>query len=104
MRLRNLCKTKFNIDSRSKSEALIVNQSSQINFVLKILFFRYDYFTKEQRSKSEAPRITSAAFCKQLSYLVTGFENGDFYLHEMPDFNLIHSLRLVLILYNYLFR
>jgi len=25
--------------------------------------------------------------------LVAGFSNGHFYLHEMPDFNIIHSLR-----------
>ena len=38
-------------------------------------------------------QVTSAAFCKHLHLLVTGCADGAFFLHEMPDFNLIHSLR-----------
>lgn len=43
----------------------------------------------------EARNVTlvSAAYHKGTHILVTGFSNGAFFLHEMPDVNLIHSLR-----------
>ena len=49
---------------------------------------------KDDVSKGVFKRVTSAAFSKHLHLLVTGFDDGSFFLHEMPDFNLIHSLRL----------
>jgi len=56
------------------------------------LYFRHSY--KEARGSNSAyAKITSTAFHKHTHILVTGFEDGDFFLHEMPDFNLIHSLR-----------
>ena len=42
-----------------------------------------------------ASYVTAAAFHKNTHILVTGFEDGAFFLHEMPEFNLIHSLRFV---------
>ncbi|KAK2164936.1 hypothetical protein LSH36_57g02051 [Paralvinella palmiformis] len=50
---------------------------------------------KESRGEG-APRalVTSAAFHKPTHILITGFEDGAFFLHEMPDFNLIHSLSI----------
>ena len=58
------------------------------------LFFRHNY--KECRGEG-TPRscVASAAYHKNTHILVTGFEDGAFFLHEMPDFNLIHSLRYV---------
>ncbi|OQV20534.1 Periodic tryptophan protein 2-like protein [Hypsibius exemplaris] len=38
--------------------------------------------------------LTSACFHKTTKILVAGFSNGSFFLHEMPDFTLIHSLSL----------
>lgn len=37
--------------------------------------------------------LTSAAYHKKTHLLVTGFASGIFHLHELPEFNLIHSLR-----------
>lgn len=37
--------------------------------------------------------LAAAAFHKPSHILVTGFASGIFHLHELPDFNLIHSLR-----------
>lgn len=54
--------------------------------------FRHSY--KEARGEGAGfAKITGTAFHKQTHILVTGFEDGVFFLHEMPDFNLIHSLR-----------
>ncbi|GAB6019056.1 U3 snoRNP protein [Chamberlinius hualienensis] len=38
--------------------------------------------------------LTSAAFHKKNKILVTGFSNGAFFLHEMPEFSIIHQLSI----------
>uniref|UniRef100_A0A8B9HV44 PWP2 small subunit processome component n=1 Tax=Astyanax mexicanus TaxID=7994 RepID=A0A8B9HV44_ASTMX len=38
--------------------------------------------------------LTAAAFHKDMHILVTGFASGAFHLHELPEFNLIHSLSI----------
>lgn len=37
--------------------------------------------------------LTATAYHKSTHILVTGFSNGSFFIHELPDVNLIHSLR-----------
>ncbi|OWF52888.1 periodic tryptophan protein 2 homolog [Mizuhopecten yessoensis] len=50
---------------------------------------------KEARgAKAKFAFLTSAAFHKTSAILVSGFQDGSFFLHEMPDFNLIHSLNV----------
>ncbi|XP_056011786.1 periodic tryptophan protein 2 homolog isoform X2 [Ostrea edulis] len=39
-------------------------------------------------------KLTSVAYHKDIHILVSGFMDGSFYLHELPDFNLIHSLSI----------
>lgn len=53
------------------------------------LSLRY-FFNKEGDFNS----LTAAAYHKKIHLLVTGFASGIFHLHELPEFNLIHSLRL----------
>lgn len=50
--------------------------------------FRY-FFNKE----GDFNKLTAAAYHKTTHLLVTGFASGVFHLHELPEFNLIHSLR-----------
>ena len=50
--------------------------------------FRY-FFNKE----GDFNNLTAAAYHKKVHLLVTGFASGIFHLHELPEFNLIHSLR-----------
>lgn len=38
--------------------------------------------------------LTAAAYHKSTHILVTGFSNGSFFIHELPDVNLIHSLSI----------
>ncbi|KAK7814914.1 hypothetical protein U0070_026415 [Myodes glareolus] len=38
--------------------------------------------------------LTAAAYHKKIHLLVTGFASGIFHLHELPEFNLIHSLSI----------
>ncbi|KAJ1525853.1 hypothetical protein ONE63_009048 [Megalurothrips usitatus] len=39
-------------------------------------------------------RLTSASYHAETHVLVTGFSNGSFFLHEMPNVTLIHSLSI----------
>jgi hypothetical protein len=52
--------------------------------------------------------LLCADYHQKTHMLVAGFSNGHFYLHEMPDFNIIHSLRFTYFLFwsasIYLFR
>ncbi|KAM6945818.1 PWP2 small subunit processome component [Aplochiton taeniatus] len=48
------------------------------------------FFNKE----GDFNNLTAAAFHKDTHILVTGFASGVFHLHELPDFNLIHSLSI----------
>ncbi|XP_076839632.1 PWP2 small subunit processome component [Brachyhypopomus gauderio] len=48
------------------------------------------FFNKE----GDFNNLTAAAFHKSTHILVTGFASGAFYLHELPEFDLIHSLSI----------
>ncbi|XP_004842548.1 periodic tryptophan protein 2 homolog isoform X1 [Heterocephalus glaber] len=48
------------------------------------------FFNKE----GDFNNLTSAAYHKKVHLLVTGFASGNFHLHELPEFNLIHSLSI----------
>ncbi|XP_017305246.1 periodic tryptophan protein 2 homolog [Diaphorina citri] len=45
-------------------------------------------------NEDKAAKITCANYHKSTKVLVVGFSNGSFYLLEMPDVNLIHSLSI----------
>lgn len=47
------------------------------------------FFNKE----GDFNNLTAAAYHKPSHLLVTGFASGIFHLHELPEVNLIHSLR-----------
>lgn len=48
-------------------------------------------------------RVTCATFHKPNRILITGFTNGVFTLHEMPEFHPMHSLRYLLSYMSHLF-
>ncbi|XP_030059627.1 periodic tryptophan protein 2 homolog [Microcaecilia unicolor] len=48
------------------------------------------FFNKE----GDFNNVTAVAYHKKIHLLVTGFASGIFHLHELPDFNLIHSLSI----------
>ncbi|XP_022371691.1 periodic tryptophan protein 2 homolog [Enhydra lutris kenyoni] len=48
------------------------------------------FFNKE----GDFNKLTAAAYHKTTRLLVTGFASGVFHLHELPEFNLIHSLSI----------
>ncbi|XP_071088666.1 periodic tryptophan protein 2 homolog [Haliotis cracherodii] len=48
----------------------------------------------QQKSDGSMTKLTSAAFHPDTGVLVTGFQDGSFFLHEMPEFSMIHSLNI----------
>ncbi|XP_047545989.1 periodic tryptophan protein 2 homolog [Vanessa atalanta] len=46
------------------------------------------------RNAHHKVRLSAAAYHKNTKILVTGFTSGIFFLHEMPDVNLIHTLSI----------
>lgn len=67
--------------------------SGPLPTVLVSLPARY-FFNKE----GDFNHLTAAAYHKKVHLLVTGFASGIFHLHELPEFNLIHSLRSAVLL------
>lgn len=51
------------------------------------------YLADEPRKHDKDVRLTATAYHQDTRILVVGFNNGSFYLYEMPDVNMIHSLR-----------
>ncbi|XP_059822025.1 PWP2 small subunit processome component [Hypanus sabinus] len=49
------------------------------------------YFFNQENDFND---LTAAAYDKKTHLLVTGFASGIFHLHELPEFNLIHSLSI----------
>ncbi|XP_015187730.1 PREDICTED: periodic tryptophan protein 2 homolog [Polistes dominula] len=48
--------------------------------------------TEEQNSRNI--KLTAAAYHKDTHILIVGFNNGTFFLYDMPDGNMIHSLEI----------
>lgn len=61
--------------------------------------FRYKklcrhYLTNNvQKQQNEKVILSATAYHQETCILVVGFNNGSFYLYEMPEVNMIHSLR-----------
>ncbi|XP_061571457.1 PWP2 small subunit processome component [Cololabis saira] len=56
---------------------------------------RYKQISKHFFNKEgDFNNLTAAAFHKPSHILVTGFASGMFHLHELPEFNLVHSLSI----------
>ncbi|XP_075972567.1 periodic tryptophan protein 2 homolog [Anticarsia gemmatalis] len=52
------------------------------------------YIGDEIRRAHHKVRLTAVQYHKDTKMLVTGFSTGIFFLHEMPDVNLIHTLSI----------
>uniref|UniRef100_A0A671YVE7 PWP2 small subunit processome component n=1 Tax=Sparus aurata TaxID=8175 RepID=A0A671YVE7_SPAAU len=71
---------------RGKVEAPKGEKTKNVRYKQKSKHF----FNKE----GDFNNLTAAAYHKPTHILVTGFASGIFHLHELPEFNLIHSLSI----------
>ncbi|KAF7997143.1 hypothetical protein HCN44_005420 [Aphidius gifuensis] len=69
-------------DKKNKSKRLIFKKLAR------------HYLADEPRKQDRAAILTAAAYHTDTKILVTGFSNGCFYLHELPEVNMIHSLSI----------
>lgn len=97
-------------DNRKETNELVIdtiNENSDRDEdgkkILKRIAGRHPFFYKrivrhyladEPRKEVKDARLTSAAYHKKSKLLITAFSNGAFYLYELPDVNLIHSLNI----------
>ncbi|KAK2188503.1 hypothetical protein NP493_130g01036 [Ridgeia piscesae] len=83
-------------DEEEAEEKQVTDQKDKETTEGKVLYKRLAKHTyKDARGEGAPPtHLMSAAYHKGLHILVSGFQDGAFYLHEMPDFNLIHSLSI----------
>lgn len=63
--------------------------------VKKLLYKRLGkhYLADEVKKSAKDAVLTAAAYHQDTRILVVGFSNGSFFLYEMPEVNMIHSLR-----------
>lgn len=52
------------------------------------------FLCDEVRKSDRHAHLTAANYHPRTKLLITSYSNGSFYLHEMPDVNLIHSLSI----------
>ncbi|KAK9874735.1 hypothetical protein WA026_005548 [Henosepilachna vigintioctopunctata] len=52
------------------------------------------YLADEVRKDDREAILTCADYHTQMKFLVVGFSNGSFFIYEMPDVNLVHSLNI----------
>uniref|UniRef100_A0A3B4CL73 Small-subunit processome Utp12 domain-containing protein n=1 Tax=Pygocentrus nattereri TaxID=42514 RepID=A0A3B4CL73_PYGNA len=71
-------------DGQRRGEVIKVIRCTNLFFCDRHFFNKEDDFNN----------LTAAAFNKNTHILVTGFASGAFHLHELPDFDLIHSLSI----------
>ncbi|XP_055594571.1 periodic tryptophan protein 2 homolog [Uranotaenia lowii] len=82
----------FNKDEARDSQGALVVKKPKKDFFYKRL--ARHYLADEARKENPRAVVTSAAYHKQLRILITAFSTGVFYLHELPDVSMIHSLSI----------
>ncbi|XP_063980144.1 periodic tryptophan protein 2 homolog isoform X2 [Diachasmimorpha longicaudata] len=72
------------------------SSASEKDKIKKFIFKRLarHYLADEPRKSDRAAILTAAAYHPNTKILVTGFSNGSFFLHEMPEVSMIHSLSI----------
>lgn len=80
-------------EERDEDGKKIINKTpDKIRFSYKRIVRHY--LINEPRKEVKDVRLTSATYHKKNKLLITAFSNGSFYLYELPDVNLIHSLNI----------
>ena len=86
-------KTQKNVQEQDESD-----EDTSKNEKVKRLHYKKlgrHYLADEVRKQERNAILTAAAYHEDTHILVVGFSIGAFYLYEMPDVNMIHSLRYI---------
>lgn len=77
-------------DNQGKSVAEDLVQPHPFNYTR----LARHYLIDEVRKSNPHAYLTASSYHKHTRLLITAYSNGAFYLHELPDVNLIHSLSI----------
>lgn len=77
---------------RDKHGKIIQQQAEQPKFYYKKLVRHY--LMDELRKENKNVKLTTACYHKKLKLLVTAYSMGAFFLHELPEVSMIHSLNI----------
>ncbi|CAH1183241.1 unnamed protein product [Phaedon cochleariae] len=82
--------------TKALSEIDVEDADTKTHEVNKLFYKRLarHYLADEVRKENRDAVLTSAAYHKKSRILVTGYSTGAFFIHELPDLNLIHSLSI----------
>ena len=78
--------------SRDKQGKLIVEDKKMHPFYYKRT--ARHYLMDEIRKENRGAKLTSACYHRKLKLLVTAYSTGAFFLHELPEVTMIHSLNI----------
>ncbi|XP_059620892.1 periodic tryptophan protein 2 homolog isoform X2 [Phlebotomus argentipes] len=84
-------------EERDKLGKVIPRQSEatkQDNMKIKYTRVLRFYLADEARKTSPQAVLTASAYHRRTKILVSAFSSGAFFLHELPEVNLIHSLNI----------
>ena len=83
-------------EPKSAEGANAEEQDSEKKFFYKRLgrYYLFDSFKGEKGVSLNHIHLTAAAYHPGTKLLITGYSHGAFLLHEMPEVNLIHSLKI----------
>ncbi|KAG6796535.1 periodic tryptophan protein 2 [Apis mellifera caucasica] len=87
----------YNLEQSQNSSELNVKDTENETGVKQLRYTKLcrHYLSNEvQKHEKKKVILTAAAYHQQTNILVVGFSNGSFYLYEMPDVNMIHSLSI----------
>ncbi|XP_058465461.1 periodic tryptophan protein 2 homolog [Malaya genurostris] len=82
----------FNKDEARDGLGRVVLKKPKQHFTYKRL--ARHYLADEARKENPKAIVTATAYHKQLKILITAYSSGVFYLHELPDVTMIHSLSI----------
>lgn len=82
--------------TKALSEVNVNDEDSQNKGISKLFYKRLarHYLADDVRKENKEAVLTSAAYHKKTKILVTGYSTGAFFIHELPDVNIIHSLSI----------
>ncbi|XP_043259582.1 periodic tryptophan protein 2 homolog [Colletes gigas] len=90
---RNLQKSRYSPE-RDNDMDLDSDSDSEIKKFRYKKLCRHYLANNVVKQQNEKVVLTAAAYHQETSILVVGFNNGSFYLYELPDVNMIHSLSI----------
>ncbi len=80
--------------SRDSLGNLIIKKEKSDKYLFSYQRTGKFYLMDDLKKQDHHVKLTASSYHKKMKLLITAFSNGAFYLHELPEANLIHSLNI----------